>query len=241
MGLADDWEYYRKQTFTVLFLFTAIPLIIFNHSNLNIILESMGISALISVAMAYADFLRNVALIIFVFLLLFIPFLVVFVLIGAFLDFTNFYVIMGLAVVCDILTLILVKHRQMFDFFYTLRYRKYYTYEQPYDAWEEAEAFRDRSRDKSHHEAERLRELYRNRHNTGNTENISSNIPSTIKSVEEAYTLFNLTSNATNKEVKNAYRRLTKLFHPDKTLQDTNREMQTINEAYDLIRQARKA
>ena len=239
--MLDDWKYYRKQTFTVFFLFTAIPLIIFNHSNLNIILESIGISALISVAMAYADFLRNVALIIFVFLLLFIPFLVVFVLIGAFLNFTNFYVIVGLAVVCDILTLILVKHKQMLDFFYTLRYRKYYTYEQPHDAWKEAEAFRDRVNHKSHAEAERLRELYRNRHNTGNTENISSNIPSTIKSVEEAYALFNLTLNATNKEVKNAYRRLTKLYHPDKTFKDTNREMQTINEAYDLIRQARKA
>lgn len=253
-SLIDDWEDYRKTTFTIFFLMTALPAVILYHSDLIAIFEDIGISFGIGSAMAYVDYLWEIGLTIFVFLILLISFLAVFTLIGVFLNFTNSFVIMDIAVICSILGITLSKHRQI-----TILYRRNYNSynKQPQDKFndevegdeDEEEAYRkaaeEREKARRAHikefeeweEAEYLKELQRSQRK--NREFYV--IPNSIGSVEEAYILFGLSQTATNNEIKNAYRKFTKLYHPDKNFKNTNREMQIINEAYDLIRQSRKA
>lgn len=235
-SLTNDWGDFRKQTFTIFFLLTFIPLIIFYYSDWVVVLESIGISFMIGFGMAYADYLWEIGLTIFVFLILFISFFVVFTLIGVFLNFTNSYVIMGIAVICSILGITLSKHRQI-TILYRLRYHNYNYYnEQAQEEHRKQADYWKNKKEEAHAEAERMRELHRSRYIR---EKEFLNLPSRIESLDEAYALFNLS--ATEKEIKNTYRRLTKFYHPDLTHENTNREMQLINQAYELILRTRKA
>jgi DnaJ like chaperone protein len=74
--------------------------------------------------------------------------------------------------------------------------------------------------------------------------------PAPRKTLEDAYAALGLTSDATDTEVKRAYRRLMSQNHPDKLaakgLPESMREIaeersREINTAYDVIREARKA
>jgi DnaJ like chaperone protein len=67
-------------------------------------------------------------------------------------------------------------------------------------------------------------------------------------SIDQAYVLLNLTSAATNDEVKKAYRSLVRKYHPDiiksqgasdEYLKEATEKVQEINAAYEMIKKSR--
>lgn len=71
-------------------------------------------------------------------------------------------------------------------------------------------------------------------------------ISDTYSSLEDAYKVFNIASNATDDEVRKAYRKLVLQYHPDKVAHlgeeakaNATRKLQEINKARDLIFQSR--
>jgi DnaJ like chaperone protein len=78
----------------------------------------------------------------------------------------------------------------------------------------------------------------------------SPGAPAPRKTLEDAYAALGLTPNASDADIKRAYRRLMSQNHPDKLaakgLPESMREIaeersREINTAYDVIREARKA
>ena len=61
--------------------------------------------------------------------------------------------------------------------------------------------------------------------------------------VNDPYKVLGVSPNATDEEIKKAYRRLAKLYHPDRNPGDTEaaKKMQQINDAYDQIKNPDKA
>ena len=49
------------------------------------------------------------------------------------------------------------------------------------------------------------------------------------------YTVLGLTKEATQEEIKNKFRELAKKTHPDKTKEDSEEEMATLNKAYEIL------
>lgn len=59
-------------------------------------------------------------------------------------------------------------------------------------------------------------------------------------SVEKAFKILTVNHNADRAEIKEAYRKLTKLVHPDTSHMNTNEIMKEVNEAYEVLKKHRK-
>ena len=57
---------------------------------------------------------------------------------------------------------------------------------------------------------------------------------------EEAYKWLGIKKGASKEEVQSAYRRISKIIHPDATHLDTNEVMKKVNEAYEKLKREGK-
>ena len=61
--------------------------------------------------------------------------------------------------------------------------------------------------------------------------------------IDDPYKVLGVSPNATDEEIKQAYRRLAKKYHPDRNPGDAEaaKKMQQVNDAYDQIKNPQKA
>lgn len=210
-----------------------IPEIIVNHSNPVLVLEDVMISLIIATAVAFADYLWSSAVFIFLFCLFFISIFAPLVLISIFIGYVNQWIIFVIAFIITTLIFVSRKHKKSL-----LR------------IWFEAEILRQDSRNEEEYRQARQQEArerweqqeanIRAQFRSGRqARHIRQPIPNEVKDLIEAYTLFKILPDDSDMKIKHVYKQFVKMYHPDKTHKDTNREMQVINNAWEMIRKSR--